>query len=83
MPASNGPSPCCAKQVAIEAASTVKTRSRLQLELSARVLVNGFLNRGALNSVDVPTYALEPVEGARLSKAVGSSLRQSRAQQWR
>lgn len=67
------------EQVAVEAASTVKTKSRLQVELTARVLVNGFLNRGSLNSVDVPTYALEPAIGAPRSKSVGSSLRQSRA----
>src|ERR1041385_563495 len=45
------------RQLATEAASGVRTRSRLQVELSARVLVNGYMSRGALNSSDVPTFA--------------------------
>lgn len=64
-------------QLATEASSGVRTKSRLQVELWARVLVNGFASRGPLNSADVPTYATDdpPVP---VLQALGFSVRQSR-----
>lgn len=70
-------------QLATEASSGVRTRSRLQIELWARILVNGFASFGPLNSADVPTYATEepstPTGGkAPAAQALGFSVRQSR-----
>jgi hypothetical protein len=68
------------QEVATEASSNVRTRSRLQTDLWARVLMNGFMSRGQLNSADVPTYATnEPLPNAQVARrAVGLSLRQTR-----
>ena len=68
------------QEMATEASSNVRTRSRLQTDLWARVLMNGFMSRGQLNNTDVPTYATNtPVPNANLARrAVGLSLRQTR-----
>src|SRR3569833_1504028 len=68
------------QEMATEASSNVRTRSRLQTDLWARVLMNGFMSRGQLNNTDVPTYATNtPVPIANLARrAVGLSLRQTR-----
>lgn len=68
------------QEMATEASSNVRTRSRLQTDLWARVLMNGFMSRGQLNSADVPTYATNnPVPNAEVARrAVGFSLRQTR-----
>ena len=72
------------RQLATEASSTVRTRSRLQVELWAQVLLNGFASVGPLNSAEVPTYATDesaPAAGVTppATQALGMSLRQSRA----
>ncbi len=76
------------KQLAVEASSVVRTRSRIQLELSARIMTNTFMTRGRVNNVDVPQFALAdlPVTPATPNGAVtspgtqatGLTLRQSR-----
>jgi hypothetical protein len=73
------------KQLAVEAATVVRTRSRLQVELSARILTNAFLTDSRANSVDVPQFALpspvipaQPIGGTPGVRAAGLSLRQSR-----
>ena len=73
------------KQLAVEANTVVRTRSRLQVELSARILTNAFLTDSRTNSVDVPQFALpspvipaQPIGGTPGVRAAGLSLRQSR-----
>lgn len=71
------------KQLAIEATTVVRTRSRLQLELSARVLTNAFVTTDRVNNVDVPQFALPSptqvaVGGTPGSRALGVSVRQTR-----
>src|SRR4051812_2402144 len=67
------------QQVATETGTSVRTRSRLQSDIWARVLMNGFMSRGQLNSADVPTYATNDVipNGKLERRAVGFSLRQT------
>ena len=71
------------RQLATEASSGVRTRSRLQVEFWAQILLNGFASAGPLNSAEVPTFATD--EGpapagvkAPATQALGLSLRQSR-----
>ncbi len=73
------------KQLAVEATTVVRTRSRLQVELSARILTNAFLTDNRANSVDVPQFVLpsavlpaQPIGGTPGVRAAGLSLRQSR-----
>src|SRR6185295_17293847 len=44
------------RQLATQAASEVRTRSRVQFEIFGRVLVNTFYNSGRGNVVDVPQF---------------------------
>ncbi len=77
------------RQLAIEASSAVRTRSRIQLELSARIVTNAFHTSQRVNNVDVPQFALPspttlpsvpPVGRVAQpgTQALGLSLRQSR-----
>lgn len=72
------------QQLAVEAGTVVRTRSRLQLELSARVLTNTFHTSGRVNTVDVPQFALpDPPAGppglaSAGTRALGLSVRQTR-----
>lgn len=71
------------KQLSVEATTVVRTRSRLQLELSARVLTNAFLTTDRVNNVDVPQFALPsatqtPLAGTAGNRALGLSVRQTR-----
>lgn len=77
------------QQLAVEATTVVRTRSRLQIELSARVLTNAFLTTNRVNTVDVPQFGLPaaatpptlpgaPPPGAPGTRALGLSLRQTR-----
>jgi hypothetical protein len=65
------------QQLATESQSTVHTRSRLQLDLTGRILTNFFLTTGRVNNLDVPGTALAPA-AAPESDALGVSVRQSR-----
>lgn len=73
------------KQLAVEATTVVRTRSRLQVELSARILTSAFLTDGRVNNVDVPQFVLQspprsapPSGGSPGTRALGLTLRQSR-----
>ena len=71
------------QQLAIEAASAVRTRSRLQLELSGRVLTNSYFTQGRANSVELPLFVREAAtptnaaQGRSGTRAFGVSLRQT------
>jgi hypothetical protein len=65
------------QQLATESQSTVHTRSRLQLDLTGRILANFFLTTGRVNNVDVPGTALAP-SATREDDAFGVTVRQSR-----
>ncbi len=73
------------RQLAVEASTVVRTRSRLQIELSARILTNSFLTTNRVNNVDVPQFVLAspsnpqvPIGGSSGVRALGLSVRQSR-----
>lgn len=73
------------RQLAVEATTVVRTRSRLQVELSARVLTSAFATDGRVNNVDIPQFVLQtppgsatPSGGSHGNRATGMSLRQSR-----
>jgi hypothetical protein len=65
------------QQLATESQSTVHTRSRLQLDLTGRILTNFFLTTGRVNVVDVPGSALAPTPTPE-DDAFGVTVRQSR-----
>ena len=71
------------KQLATEASTTVRTRSRLQLELSGRILTNTYFTSGRTNSVELPLFVRDPVPfgaGGQTksgTQAFGLTLRQS------
>ena len=71
------------QQLAIEAATAVRTRSRLQLELSGRVLTNSYFTQGRANSAELPLLVREavtpsnPAQGQPGTRAFGISLRQT------
>ncbi|MDB4884030.1 MAG: hypothetical protein JWL95_2796 [Gemmatimonadetes bacterium] len=65
------------QQLATESQSTVHTRSRLQLELTGRILTNAFMTLGRSNNVDVPLVALAPSNVVE-TNAFGVTARQSR-----
>jgi hypothetical protein len=66
------------RQLATQAASEVRTRSRVQFELFGRVLLNTFYNSGRGNVVDVPQFVLTnagaPARDGSFSAAVRQSL---------
>ena len=77
------------QQLAVEASTAVRTRSRLQVELSARIVTNSFLSTQRVNNVDVPQFALPDVsvpptlpgglpQTSPGTRALGLSVRQSR-----
>lgn len=65
------------QQLATESQSTVHTRSRLQLELTGRIITNGFYTSGRANNIDVPLVALAPSD-AEDTDALGATVRQTR-----
>jgi len=65
------------QQLATESQSTVHTRSRLQLDLTGRIITNFFMTQGRANVVDVPGTALAPT-AVREDDAFGVTVRQSR-----
>ncbi|AHG88973.1 hypothetical protein J421_1436 [Gemmatirosa kalamazoonensis] len=63
------------QQLATESESAVRTRSRVALDLSARVLTNIALTRGPTNDPGVPQIA---IANADYGQVLGISLRQTR-----
>ena len=56
------------RQLVTEAGSAVKTRSRLQLELSGRVQTNAFTSNARMNNTELPFFVREtdaPASGGR------------------
>ena len=66
------------QQLAAEAQSAVRTRSRFELELDGRVLTNAFSTSNRVNSVDVPLVALLPNDADDGGRVLALTLRQSR-----
>lgn len=64
------------EQMAIQDESGVHTRSRIGVELSGRVLMNVFRNRGETNNVDVPMYWKEGPPGSP-ANGTGFAIRQT------
>ncbi len=69
-------------QVATESAAQVRMRSRVQLELSARVIMNSFRSVGNLQGADAPVFAnlerpRDPLSGSAGRTNLGVSFRQT------
>lgn len=65
------------KQVAEAATSGVQTRSRIQLELSGRVVMNAFSNERIVNNVDDPQFVRRDTAAAVPLKGFGMGVRQT------
>lgn len=70
------------EHVATESSTQVRTRSRVQLELSARLIVNGWRTTGIGSNTEVPTFAAvarpaDPQYGSVGRRSLGLSMRQS------
>jgi len=71
------------QQLATEASAAVRTRSRFQLELSARVLSNSYFTSGRTNSAELPLFVRDPATppggsiGSAGTGALGMTLRQT------
>jgi hypothetical protein len=65
------------QQLGTESQSTVHTRSRLQMELTGRILTNAFLTLGRTNNVDLPLAALAPSDAVE-TDTFGATARQTR-----
>lgn len=64
------------QQLAVEASSAVRTRSRIGVELTGRVLMNVFQNDKETNNVDVPMYRKQVPPGS-LKGGMGMAIRQT------
>jgi hypothetical protein len=64
------------QQIATEAGSAVRTRSRIGVELTGRVLMNVFQNSKESNNVDVPMYRKQVPPGS-LKGGMGFAIRQT------
>lgn len=70
------------EQLATESASQVRLRSRIQLELSARLIMNTARTVGTLQGGESPVYVLpdrprDPINGSSGRSNLGTSLRQT------
>jgi hypothetical protein len=65
------------EQLATQASSGVQTRSRLQLELSGRVLTNAFGNSRRVNNVDNPQFVRPDTTGGPPMGGAGMAIRQT------
>ena len=65
------------KQVAEQATSGVETHSRIQLELTGRVVMNAFSNEHHVNNVDDPQFVLHDAAGPVPSHGFGMGVRQT------
>jgi hypothetical protein len=64
------------QQLATEAEAALRTRSRIALELSGRVLMNVFSNNKETNNADVPMYRKQVPDGS-LKGGMGMTVRQT------
>lgn len=64
------------EQIATEASTALRTRSRVSLEFNGRVLMNAFMNSKESNNVDVPMYRSPGVDGGPRG-GMGMSIRQT------
>lgn len=64
------------QQLATESETALRTRSRVALELSGRVLMNVFSNDKETNNADVPMYRKQVPDGS-LKGGMGMSIRQT------
>lgn len=64
------------EQLATEASTALRTRSRIGLELSGRVLMNAFMNTKETNNADVPMYRAVAAPGIKKG-GLGMTLRQT------
>ncbi len=64
------------QQLATESETALRTRSRVALELSGRVLMNVFSNNKETNNADVPMYRKQVPDGS-LKGGMGMSIRQT------
>src|SRR5688500_14592774 len=65
------------KQLAEQATTAVQTRSRIQLELTGRVVVNAFSNERNVNNVDDPQFVRRDSAILLPSKGFGTAVRQT------
>jgi hypothetical protein len=65
------------RQLATQAASEVRTKSRVQFELFGRVLLNTFHNSGRVNVVDVPQFVLPSAGAPSPEGSFSAAVRQS------
>lgn len=65
------------KQVAEAATSGVTTRSRIQVELTGRVMMNAFTNERIVNSVDNPQFVRRDTAARVPLKGLGMGVRQT------
>src|SRR5690348_1026429 len=66
------------KQLAEQADQGVKSRSRVDVEIFGRVLMNGFANSRRVNNVDNPQFVRPDTVGGFPSRGVGMAIRQTR-----
>ena len=65
------------EQLATEASTALRTRSRVSLEFSGRAVMNAFTNNARTNNVDVPIFA-RPDSGTGPQGGFAMSMRQTR-----
>ena len=65
------------EQLATEASTALRTRSRISLEFSGRAIMNVFTNDARTNNVDVPIFA-RPDSGSGPQGGLAMSIRQTR-----
>jgi len=66
------------KQLAEQADQGVKSRSRVDVEIFGRVLMNGFANSRRVNNVDNPQFVRPDTIAGFPSRGVGMAIRQTR-----
>ncbi|HEX7938497.1 MAG TPA: hypothetical protein VF483_05850, partial [Gemmatimonadaceae bacterium] len=66
------------KQLAEQADQGVKSRSRVDVEIFGRVLMNGFANSRRVNNVDNPQFVRPDTVGGFPSRGIGMAIRQTR-----
>lgn len=64
-------------QLAEQAQSAVQTRSRVRMEISGRVMLNGFGNSRRVNNVDNPQFVQQDAAGIS-GRGIGMAIRQTR-----